>query len=118
MPKYNLFFTNEIGSVQIGKHYETISAKDTDEAITLFLDKVNSVSSHRTEFQILNNIKNDDRPYIAISCEPFSSIEIHPNPDCFLDRARSLKFHMEHTIIEEHGRRYVINKKTGIKILI
>jgi hypothetical protein len=86
MPIYNLFFTNEIGSVQIGKYYETISAKETDEAITLFLEKVKPVSS-RTEFEILYNIKeSNSRPYIAISCEPFSSIEIHRNPDCHLDR--------------------------------
>jgi hypothetical protein len=84
MPKYNLFFTNETGSVKIGTSYETISANDTKEAITLFLEKVNS-------FQKLNKLnesikKSDNRPYIAISCEPFSSIEIQENPDCFLHR--------------------------------
>ena len=113
MPKYNLFFTNEIGSVQIGKHYETISAKDTDEAITLFLDKVNSVSSHRTEFQILNNIKNDNRPYIAISCEPFSSIEIHSNPNCHLDRVNFLGW----ILSSENGGRMASDKRIKIKFL-
>ena len=68
MPKYNVFFTDEAGSSQIGSSNESISANDTAEAVALFLDKV----------------KTSESKYIAVSGGIFSSIEIHNNPK-FID---------------------------------
>ena len=68
MPKYNVFFTDEAGSSQIGSSNESISANDTAEAVALFLDKV----------------KTSESKYIAVSGGIFSPIEIHNNPK-FID---------------------------------